>query len=577
VLQCGCQHKEVDLVKRVPSVLGIVLLTLLLGLPASAPAQPGAKTVVVALFAEPDALNPLVTNLIGSAIVNRTFLDPLVEYDTSGQLRPVLAETIPTLQNGQWKLLPNGKMELTWRLRRENQWHDGRPVTSADVVFTHEAASHPQVPIGYYSCGVKELIESVRATDARTFVVTFKTRYAFATDCPVEGSKYGIVPRHIFEQTFRRDPARVKDLAYGQDPAMTVGNGPFRFRQRVQGSEIVVEAHPTYWRGRAQLDRIVFRFFPDANTIVANVLSGAIHVAAPQPVGINFGQALQVEELIQRGQARNVKVGYRPVSVHEALWFNQAVPVLQDKRVRQALAHATNREAISEALFRGRQPAAHLFLPSNHRMVERDIKTYSYDPERARTLLTEAGWRRGPDGILVNAQGQKLQLVITTTAGNRDRERIEQVLQQQWREVGIDLVIENHPARIVYGELFYTRRYKGIVLGSHPIAPTINIEQFYWSKEVKDVGQVARNALGWSSPQTDEIIAEFVGEPDLAKRRALLSRFQKIWAEELPVLPLYFWVSVWLAHSDLQGFDPPGTAIDPSPITWNARLWRWAR
>ncbi len=552
-----------------------LLLTLILAVAPQAPAQTSRRPVVLGFTAEPDVLNPLATNTISAAVANRTFLDPLVEYDLSLQLRPVMVEAIPSLENGLWKLLPGGKMELTWRLRSEYKWQDGRPVTSADVAFTHEAATNPKVPVGQYLCGVKDFIEKVATPDVRTFVVTWKSRYAFAAECPVEGARYGIVPKHIFEDAYKRNPESVKDVAYGQDPAVTIGNGAYRFVRRVRGSEIVVEANPTYWRGKPQIDQIVFRYFPDANTIIANMLAGSVHVAVPQPAGINFGQAMQLDELVQRGEARDVRVGFRPVAIHEVLWFNQANPIVRDRRIRQALAYATNREEISEALFRSRQPAAHLFLPPTNPMVEKDVRQYPYDPARARSLLAEAGWRVGPDGVLVNAQGQRLQLVVMTTAGNRDRERLQLILVQQWREVGIEVLIENAPPRLIFGDLFEKRQYKAILLGSHPMQPLQNAVQFYSSREMAAVGTLARNPTGWSLPQTDALLDQFVQEPDRNKRKAILSQFQKIWAEELPVLPLYFWVSGWAYNVNLQGFEPTGVALYPSPVTWNARLWRW--
>lgn len=560
---------------RRTTVIVVFSILALLALVPQAPAQSSRRPVVLGFLAEPDILNPLATNTIAAAVTNRTFLDPLVEYDSSIQLRPVMVQTIPSLENGLWKMLPNNRMELTWRLRPEYTWQDGRPVTSADVAFTHEAATNPKVPVGQYLCGVKEFIEKVTTPDPRTFVVTWKSRYAFATECPVEGARYGIVPRHVFEQAYRSNPESVKDVPYGENPAVTIGNGAYRFVRRIRGSEIVVEANPKYWRGRPQVDQIVFRYFPDANTIIANMLAGTVHVAVPPPVGINFGQAMQIDELAQRGEAKDVRVGFRPVPIHDVLWFNQANPILQDRRVRQALAHATNREQISEALFLNRQPAAHLFLPPNHPMSEKDVRQYAYDPARARTLLTEAGWRPGAGGILVNAQGQRLQLVITTNTGNRDRERIQQILLQQWREVGIELVIENAPARLVFGELLEKRLYKAILLASHPLNPLQNVVQFYSSREKAEVGVLGRNATGWSTPQTDALLDQFVQEPDRNKRKAILSQFQKSWAEEVPVLPLYFWVSVWAYNANLQGFEPTGVALYPSPVTWNARLWRW--
>ena len=158
---------------------GVILVSL--GTPRALEGAPGRRDIVVGMYAEPDTLNPLVTSTNGAEIINETFLDPLVEFDRDQQLRPVLAESIPSLQNGGIKIRPDGKMDVTWRLRAGATWQDGKPVTSADALFTNEVASDPKVPLGSYSCGVKNLIDRVQALDPRTFVVTFKAQYAFAT------------------------------------------------------------------------------------------------------------------------------------------------------------------------------------------------------------------------------------------------------------------------------------------------------------------------------------------------------------------------------------------------------------
>lgn len=556
-------------------VYGLIVLGLVaaMGLPVAVTAQPARRDVVVGMIQEPDILNSVITSTAAANFVMKAMMNFATYYDPSWTIRPNIVENIPNLEDGSWRMLGGGRMRLIWKLQRGVKWSDGRDVTAADFAFTAELVKDPDVgATSTFNCGFGDKIERVEALDPVTIAVTWRQVYPFANICVSDG---GLVPRHALESAYRADPAKFKETAYGRDAGVTISNGPYVLKSWTRGSEMVMEANPHFWRGKPALDRIVFRFFSDANAMLANLVSGGVDLLPSGFVGLSFGQALQLQELIRQGRAPNIKLDFGPSLLYDALTINLDNPILKDKRVRQALAHASDREAISKQLYQGLQVVTHSPVPPNHPAFLKSIKRYPFDLTKARALLEEAGWRPGPDGIRRNAQGEKLSIVVTTTAGNRDRERVQQLLQDWWRQAGIELVIENFPARVIFGSMVYQRRFKGMVLQSNGFdRPEIRLDA-YTSAMVKPVGEFSINFQAYRNAEVDKVAGTYSGELDRAKRVDLLGQFQRIWAEELPEIPLYWFSAATAYNANLKGYQPVGLAAYPEPATWNIYQWRW--
>lgn len=559
---------------RVRGVI-VAVLCMLLAVGAAAPAagQAARRDVVIGMIQEPDTLNSVITSTAATRFVIMTMMDFATYYDQKWQPTADIMESVPTVAAGTWRMLPGGKMRLIWRLRPGLKWSDGRDVTAGDFAFTFELVKDPEVGAGSsFNCGFGKAVERVEALDPRTVAVTWAQVYPFANTCVTDG---GLVPRHRLEGEYRANPAKFKETAFGREPAATIGNGPFLLRSWTRGSEMVFEANPAYWRGRPALDRVVFKFFSDANAMLANLISGAVDVIPSGFVGLSFGQALQLQDLIKQGRARGLKVELGPSLLFESLTPNLENPLLKDKRVRQALAYASNRDGISRSLYQGQQEVAHSPFPSNHPDFDRGIKRYPFDVNRAKALLEEAGWKPGPDGIRRNAQGDKLSVVVTTTAGNRDREREQQILQESWKEAGIELVIENYPSRVVFGSMVYQRKYKGFILQSNGFSrPEATLEK-YVSTYIAPEGEFSQNFTAWRNGEVDRLAQEYSRELSAEKRRALLVRFQRIWAEEVPEIALYWFAAATAYKEGLANYKQIGLAAYPEPVTWNIHEWRW--
>jgi peptide/nickel transport system substrate-binding protein len=246
--------------------------------------------------------------------------------------------------------------------------------------------------------------------------------------------------------------------------------------------------------------------------------------------------------------------------IYEHLDLNLANPILQDPRVRQALILALDRAAISEQLFAGRQPVADASVSPLDWVHSEDIPTYPFDPERAATLLDEAGWTPGPDGVRVNAAGERLSLELMTTAGNRSRELVQQVLQSQWRDAGIDVRIRNEPARVFFGETVTKRKFTGAAMFAWLSSPESVPRTTLYSDQIPspENGWGGQNYTGYQSAEMDELIDAIEVELDRDKRKALWQRLQALYAEDLPVIPLYWRANAYVLPKWLEGVRPTG-------------------
>ncbi len=507
--------------------------------------------VVIGVSQEPDILVPgLGGNLQVSSELQRALFAAAVSYDDHWKLIPEQAREIPTFENGLWRLLPGEKMQLTWHLKPLN-WQDGMPVTAEDYVFTHRAIMNDKVPV--VSRSFEKHVENIYAPSPDTIIVTFKDHYAFANNGVIQDGPW---PRHLLEKAFHENPGGLDKLSFGNDPKATIGSGPYRLVSWQKGSSIVVEAYPGYTLGTPRIKRIVWRVITDTNTLGANLLSGAID--AISPVGISFVQGAQLDQQIaQRRLAERVL--FTPGLVWEHIDLNLDNPKFKDKRVRQALLYALDRQGLVNGLFGGKQQVADSYLPPKHYGYDAAVPKHAYNPDRARQLFAEAGWTPGPDGILRNAQGERFSVTIVTTAGNRVREDVEQILQSQWRKVGVELKISNQPARVLFGETTRHREFE-MAMYAWSQAPIAGCETLYTTDNIPSPQNAynGQNSPGFSNPEMDKLCHAISTELDQAKRVAMLKRTQTVLAEEMPVLPLYFRVDVSAVKNGLQNWRPTG-------------------
>jgi peptide/nickel transport system substrate-binding protein len=241
-------------------------------------------------------------------------------------------------------------------------------------------------------------------------------------------------------------------------------------------------------------------------------------------------------------------------------------PILNDKRVRQALLYAIDRETINQRLFEGRQTVAHSDVSPLDWVYNENVKKYPYDPAGATELLEAAGWTELRGGIRHNAEGEPLQLEFMTTAGSRIRELVQQVLQSQWKQVGIDVRVRNEPPRVFFGQTVHERRFTGLAMFGWGKGPEHIPRTTLHSEEIPSAenGWSGQNYTGFKNAEMDELIEKINLEVDRKKRKAMWDRLQEIYVEEVPVIGLYWRSNPHILPKWLKGLRPTGQMASSS-------------
>jgi peptide/nickel transport system substrate-binding protein len=342
-----------------------------------------------------------------------------------------------------------------------------------------------------------------------------------------------------------------------------VGSGPFQFKEWVPGSHITLVRFDGYYGGAPNLDEIVFVVVPDANALALQLQAGEVQGY--------FGADASQRGMLQK--LPGVRLYATPSLLCDHLDFNCETPPLDDARVRRALALATDRDAIATHVYEGlAQPAradVHPLLPWYNPIAD---TASAYDPARARALLASAGWRDTNGDSIADRDGRPLRLVITTTAGRPDRERTEQVLQQEWKRVGVDLVIRNAVPGVFFGTLEEGGLLRNgkfdVALYSWGQTPDPSgLETVYSSKSVPPAGQ---NMGRFRNARVDSLTALGARVADRAQRVRIYHDLEAILLHEVPVVPLVWHVSLNPMTDRLHEFRPNATS---SGDTWNVRSW----
>ncbi len=404
-------------------IIAVLLVATLVVSACSGAAQPKTTSKATFIFnQEFDSLNPLYTNMYSSDITQQLWNCWAWDFDNQNQPLPVLVTELPSAQNGG--VSADGKV-ITMKLRSDIVWSDGQPITPDDFIFTWQMYINPNNAVA--SAYPYNLIDSITAPDSHTVVITFKDPFA-----PWLGSLWkGLLPKHIVQPMFDKD-STLNNADYNRNP--TVGCGPYVFSQWVSGSYAQFIANPKYWGTKPKIDELTILFVPDQAAQVAALKNGNGQLG-------DFIAYSDIPGLQQAGlQVLQANSGY-----DEGIYFyldpKKGNPALQDVRVRQAIAMAIDRDAITKNLQLGlTQPAATDW--DNTPYVDPSIKPYPYDVAQAKQLLDAAGWTVGADGIR-EKNGVKLELKYGTTT-REDRQDTQAVVQQALKAVGIQVDLLNY-------------------------------------------------------------------------------------------------------------------------------------
>jgi peptide/nickel transport system substrate-binding protein len=529
----------------------------------------GGGPLRVLWWQAPTLLNPHFATGTKDIDACRIFYEPLAAYDPEGNLFPVLAAEVPSVQAGT---LARDLTSVTWRLKRGVSWHDGKPFTADDVVFNYEFVADPATAA--VTSGSYREIASLDKLDSHTVKVTYKKPQPFWADAFC-GNRGALIPRHVFEPfkgaKSREAPANLKP----------VGTGPYRFVDFKPGDVVRGELNPGYhvpnW---PFFDTIEMKGGGDAVSAARAVL---------QTGEYDYAWNMQVEDdilrrLEQSGRGRvNIWAtgGIEHIQLNttdpwtevdgERSSVKTTHPLLSDPAVRQALNLLVDRAAVHEQIYgrQGQTTANFLNAPSRFRSTS---MKWEFNVDKANQILDTAGWKRGADGIRAK-DGKRLKFLFQTSI-NAPRQKTQQIIKQACAKAGIDLELKSVVASVFFGSDpanpdNYPHFYSDLQMyTTGPAAPDPAwFMRAFLSQEVASKANKwqGRNVTRWRNEEYDRTYEAADGETDPVKRAALFMKMNDLLIQHVVVIPVLWRNGVGAVSTRLHGIDNSG---------WDTTFWR---
>lgn len=494
-------------------------------------------TLMAIIQPEPSVLTSALNSAFSQGVVSTNVFDGLVRFDENLELKPSLAL--------QWTRSPDG-LSITFDLRRNVKWHDGKPFTSADVAFSVMEILKKFSPRGRLNYAS---VEAVDTPDPHTAVFRFSKPAPVVLNA-LTAAEGQILPRHLYEGT---------DISKNPHNSKPIGTGPFRFKEWRRGEYIALERNPDYWEPeKPYVDALIFRIIPDAGARAAALETGAVHYAPYDPLPFSDVQRIKA----MPGLAIST-YGYDYQSQVLSIEFNLRNKYTSDVRVRRAIGHAIDRQKLTDTVWYGiGKPATNVVPSTLPKFYNANAPQYPFDVAKANALLDEAGFARGADGVRFSLNHSYM---VFHEAFRRNAEFVRQSL----KDVGINTIIDNSDLPS-YLRKVYTRYDYDMHSGQFStfIDPEMGLTRFLWSKSIQ-AGVVWTNASGYASPEMDKIIEEQKYEPQEERRVELLKQLQNVAMTDLPFFPLMEMQHVTVYSKRLHGLSKsPDAALSALKDVW---------
>jgi peptide/nickel transport system substrate-binding protein len=529
------------------------------GTSTGAPAEePRAQRVLVVIDrTEPPALTGIASGGTTGSSAADFFSAALTYQDGAGISQPFLAESLPRLDTDSWRLLPDGRMETLHLLKPNLTWHDGTPLHAEDFVFGWKVTMSPGQSLFAPSILDRNVGEVV-AVDARTVMLRWPKPYAD----PENGVR--ALPRHILQQQFETNPADV----FASLPYWThqyVGLGPYRLADWAPGAYVEGAAFDGAALGRPKIDRIRLTWSGDANAVVANVLSGTIDFASED--SIRFEQGVELDRRWNQGtvlfwpdSVRYLQIQFKPDYVNPK--------ALLDVRVRRALAHTLDRQALVDGLLDGKsQVADTLFSPdlSFYGDVDRVIPKYPYDPRRADESMAQAGFTKNAAGLYFSATGEQFKLPIL---GDDAKELT--ILEDSWKRGGVEVARQDLPPALT-ADVELRSTYPGLAVQFNNVQEATTLNKYVTSSIAAPPRWAGFNRGAYSNPEFDRLAELYFQTLNRQARNQYLIQTMKMLLDENIAFPMYFRQRA-LSHSNALALSFKSYSYGASLRTWE---WSW--
>jgi peptide/nickel transport system substrate-binding protein len=492
--------------KRVLAVAIAIVAAALTFTGASAQPKPGG-TLTAVVNPEPAFLVSAHNPIGGVLEVSSKMFEGILTYDLNMKLQPALAET--------WEVAPDN-LSIRFNLRRDVKWHDGTPFTSKDVAFTVMKIwkmLHPRNRVTMAN------ITAVETPDAHTAIFRLSAPAPYLLSI-LNGGESQVVPQHIYDG---------EDVGKNLVEKRPVGTGPFRLKEWRRGDAIILERNPDYWqKGKPYLEGIIFRIIPDEAARATAFETGEIKFGTFSPVS-----PCNTERLAKLPNIGVETKGYEFFGTRYLFEINLRNPILADRRVRQAMAHAIDTDFILENIWCGFGVKSTGPVPADlKQFYTTDVPTYEFNPKKAEALLDEAGHKRGANGMRFKIMHDPLPFGPTYT-------RSAEVIKQNLQAVGIEVELRSQDTPTWLRRIYTDNDFD---LTSNTLSalpdPTLGVQRVYWSKNIVK-GVPFSNSSGYSNPEMDKVLEAAQSETDPEKRKQLFVQMQKIAQRDLPVIDLF--------------------------------------
>jgi len=416
------------------------------------------------------------------------------------------------------------------------------------VLFTYKTMMNPKTPTAYRNDF--EPIKDVVVVDPYTVRVTYSQPFAKA----LMGWGQTILPKHLLEKYV--EDGKLREAPQVLKP---IGTGPYRFYEWKTGEKVVLIANKDYYmEGRPYLSRVIYRIIPSQATIYIELMAKGVDMS--RLTAIQY--ARQTDYPAFKKDFNKYKFSDNSYTY---LGFNLKDPRFADKRVRQAFAHAINKQELIDGVLLGLgQIATGPLRPGTWAYTDK-VKRYAYDPAKAKLLLAEAGWKdRNGDGILRNKEGQPFSFTIRTNQGNDERKKAAELIQQRLKEIGVQTDIQTIEWAAFLKEYIRQKRFEAIVLGW---GTTSDPDQYpIWHSSQNGAEQL--NSISYANPEVDALLEKGRATCHQSERVAVYHRIQEILADDQPYVFLYYPDSLWAVASRVRGIKPAPAGIDYNFIDW---------
>jgi peptide/nickel transport system substrate-binding protein len=526
-------------------------------------------TVRHLLYEDPDTMNFVIGGTSIGRQVYQTIVEGLVYVDPDGNFQPLLAEEIPTEENGG---ITNDGLTITWNLKQGVTWHDGEPFTADDVVFTYEAARSPES----IQAAKFEKIESIEAIDDHTVEINYSELDVGYLEAWRASSTIGIIPRHA--------TGDIDQISQWEWNRMPIGTGPFKMQEWSAGDHVTVVRNDDYHEsGKPHLDQIHFLVVPSEETRAQMMIrqDGEIMLWP----GSNYNEDFEASGIVD--------IGLAPGVWNCRFMFNMSMPfnddpgpepphpLLGDQDVRYAITLATDRHRISDEILEGDQVAVASPWPVGWYAV--DFDDYDHDKDQARQMLEDAGWVEGSDGVRVADgapyadDGHRAEIGLSTYAAFLPMELTALAIQEDLGDVGIRVNVSIEDFAVIFGGWadgsprklgdFDSLMYDTSVGGVEPHA---TIRHTWHSSEIPSAENPGgNNVTRFNVPEADELIDAAGATLDFDERADLYRQFAEIEREVRPIIYIFQFQEGNAYSTRLQNY----VVSTWEWSTWDAKEW----